>query len=127
MALGLLLLLLWPWLLQDVQPDGSFQRYPARQAPEPVNRDLIPQREIVVSPVDSSPERNDNLVSPPALDPMPETAPPVMDLVWPEPARSMVRDADYPAARGTDDDGPSSSFYGRSESPKDGAVTAGTK
>lgn len=125
LAIGVLLaLLLWPWLLRDVQPDANFQHYPGRQASEPANRDSIPPREIVVYPVVPTPEHSDNPVSPQTVDPMPKTTPPVTDLAWPEPARSMVRDADYPAARRTDDDGPSDSFYGRSESPQNAAVAA---
>ncbi len=121
LAAGLLLLLLWPWLLRDVHPDGDLQRYPAQQVSEPVEQEVLPLRRVPVTPVAPSNTPNDGVIHPDAIEPLPETTPPVTDLTWPEPVRSRVRDADYPAARqnpgpGTGGGGSPHSFYGSSES-----------
>jgi hypothetical protein len=116
LATGLLLMLLWPWLLSDVKEDGGLKHYPARQASEPLYEEMLPPREVVSPSNSRSTPRND-LQEVRPVEPMPETAPPVMDLGWPEPAQSTLRDADYPApkqdsARNMGESG--DSFHGRS-------------
>jgi len=96
LATGLLLLLLWPWLLSDVKEDGNLKRYPARQVSDSVHEELIPVREVVVDPPSSRREPSNDLQEIQPLEPMPETTPPVMDLAWPGPSQSTLLDADYP-------------------------------
>ncbi len=114
MAAGLLLLLLWPWLLRDVGPDANLERHPAHPTTQPRDIEPKPKREIVVTPTDAPPIRTDEFETS-----LPPTEPPLMDLAWPEPARTMTHDADY-LARDTEAaphpqrNNATNSFHGRS-------------
>jgi len=122
LAAGLLIALLtWPWLLPDLLPNGNLERYPARQASEPVS----PEREIVVTPVNPTTEGNVTPVTPPTTEPLNETAPPVTDLAWPAPVRSTMRDADYPSKRqhAETSDRRIDSFHGRSNQNGDASMS----
>lgn len=80
---GLLLLLLWPSLLAGVGPDGSLQQYPARPTLKSGSEEPAPTREVPVTPL--APDRNDDFEDARPVEPLPETAPPITDVSWPEP------------------------------------------
>ncbi len=114
LAAGVLLMLLWPWLLRDAKPDANLKRHPANSAFEPIIREMQPPRKVEVRPTDQQDDPKNEFE-----EPLPETTPPVTDLAWPRPARLMVHDADYPRREANDEPrsanrDSSDSFHGRS-------------
>jgi hypothetical protein len=120
-VVGLLLLLLWPWLLRDTPADADLQRYPARPVQEtpaiqsePTS--FPPQPEVTIP----DRETGHTLERPirPVRPAYPEIPPPAMELSWPEPRQSNVIDADYPKAEEERRDDREPSFENFHEPPR---------
>jgi lipoprotein-anchoring transpeptidase ErfK/SrfK len=112
LAAGLLSLLLWPALLTDLRPDGNLDRYQANPAPAIEYRE---PPETIEAPVGTTPNSGASGNTAEPLQPLRATEPPVTNRPWPEPNRTIMRDADYPRAEQTSRDEPAYSFYGRSQ------------